>query len=237
MTEASHQMACNPLPPGQRKAGSVGLAVGTRIAVIDDAGNQTGPGRTGEIVIQGENVMGGYLANDEANAASFTDGWFRTGDQGYLDEDGYLFIRGRTKEIINRGGEKVSPREVEEVLLDHPAVAEVLVFAMHDQWLGKKWRQRLCLRTSQSIDERGLRRFAAERLTDFKLPRRIVFLDEIPKGATGKPQRIGLADRLGLPDQATSPATGTESPRSRLWARLLRLVGAHRQEPETDPSK
>ena len=138
---------------------------------------------------------------------------FAPATRDILDEDGYLFIRGRTKEIINRGGEKVSPREVEEVLLDHPAVAEVLVFAMHDQWLGEEVAAASVLRTSQSIDERGLRRFAAERLTDFKLPRRIVFLDEIPKGATGSCSGIGLADRLGLPDQATSPATGTESPR------------------------
>lgn len=232
MTEASHQMACNPLPPGQRKAGSVGLPVGTRIAVIDDGGNQVGPGHVGEIVIQGENVMKGYLANDEANAVSFVGDWFRTGDQGYLDEDGYLFIRGRTKEIINRGGEKVSPREVEEVLLDHPAVAEALVFAMRDPWLGEEVAAAVVPRTGQSIDERGLRNFVAGRLTDFKLPRRIVFLEEIPKGATGKPQRIGLADRLGLPEEAaTAGPIRVARPLSRLWAQVSKLIRARKPEP------
>jgi acyl-CoA synthetase (AMP-forming)/AMP-acid ligase II len=232
MTEASHQMACNPLPPRQRKGGSVGLPAGTRIAVIDDAGNQIGPGKIGEIVIQGKNVMKGYLANSEANATSFTGDWFRTGDQGYLDEDGYLFIRGRAKEIINRGGEKVSPREVEEVLLNHPAVAEALVFAMHDPWLGEEVAAAVVLRTGQKIDEHGLRDFAAAFLTDFKLPRRIVFLAEIPKGATGKPQRIGLADRLGLPGEVATADNGALVVRSgkiarvlaRLWARTLTLV-------------
>ncbi len=231
MTEASHQMACNPLPPRPRKAGSVGLPAGPRMAVMDGAGHLLDPGQVGEIVLQGDSVTKGYVANDDANAASFTAGWFRTGDQGSFDEDGYLFIRGRTKEIINRGGEKVSPREVEEILLDHPAVAEALAFAMPDPRLGEEVAAAVVLRAGQMADERGLRAFAAERLVDFKLPRRFVFLEEMPKGATGKPQRIGLAERLGLPGtdavaastEFVEPRTTTELLLARLWARVLRL--------------
>src|SRR5262249_32869999 len=125
MTEASHQMASNPLPPRARKAGSVGVAAGPEIAMMDEMGNLLQPGQTGEIVIRGANVTQGYENNPSANKSAFTHGWFRTGDQGFLDADGYLFITGRLKEIINRGGEKISPREVDEVLMDHPAIAQV----------------------------------------------------------------------------------------------------------------
>jgi acyl-CoA synthetase (AMP-forming)/AMP-acid ligase II len=199
MTEAAHQMASNPLPPRERKPGSVGVPVGTRIAVIDDNGRPLEPGRAGEIVVQGDNVIKGYFDNAEVNASSFIGSWFRTGDEGYFDGDGYLFIHGRTKEIINRGGEKVSPREVEEVLLEHPAVAETVVFAVPDPWLGEEVVAAIVACAGRRPDEADLRRFAAKRLEDFKLPRRIVFLRELPKGPTGKLQRIGLADRLGIP--------------------------------------
>ena len=128
MTEAAHQMASNPLPPGQRKPGSVGVAAGPQIAIMDDRGELLPPGTTGEIVIRGANVTRGYENNPTANEAAFTKGWFRTGDQGRMDADGYLFITGRTKEIINRGGEKISPREIDEVFLDHPAVAQAAAF-------------------------------------------------------------------------------------------------------------
>ena len=150
------------------------------------------------MVIRGENVTEGYENNPKANEEAFAHGWFHTGDQGVMDEAGYLRITGRLKEIINRGGEKISPREVDEVLMDHPAVAQVVTFAMPHDKLGEEVAAAAVLRDGQELTERELRDFASERLADFKVPRRILFLEEIPKGATGKLQRIGLAEKLGL---------------------------------------
>ena len=198
MTEAAHQMAANPLPPAVRKPGTVGIAAGPDVAIMDMQGALLPAGETGEIVIRGENVTRGYENNPKANAEAFTNGWFRTGDQGVMDADGYLTITGRLKEIINRGGEKVSPREVDEVLMDHPAVAQVVTFAVPHDKLGEDVGAAVVLREGASLTEKELRAFAAERLADFKVPRKVLFLDEIPKGATGKLQRIGLAAKLGL---------------------------------------
>lgn len=198
MTEAAHQMAANPLPPRQRKPGSVGIAAGPEVAIMDEAGRLLAPGETGEVVIRGDNVTPGYENNPKANAEAFTHGWFRTGDQGVMDADGYLTITGRLKEIINRGGEKVSPREVDEVLMDHPAVAQVVTFAIAHDKLGEEVGAAVVLREGASLTERELRDFASKRLADFKVPKKVLFLDEIPKGATGKLQRIGLAQKLGL---------------------------------------
>ncbi len=198
MTEAAHQMTSNPLPPASRKAGTVGRAAGPEMAVLDESGRALPPGGTGEIAVRGANVMSGYENNPAATAASFAGGWFRTGDQGVIDADGYLTITGRLKEIINRGGEKVSPREVDEVLLDHPAVAEALAFALPHDKLGEDVGAAVVLKAEATASERELRDFVAGRLADFKVPRRIVLLAELPKGPTGKPQRIGMAKRLGL---------------------------------------
>ena len=198
MTEAAHQMASNPLPPAPRYPGSVGLAAGPELAIVDEAGTLLPPGTPGEVVIRGRNVTAGYEANPEANAKAFTNGWFRTGDEGWLDEAGYLRLTGRLKEIINRGGEKVSPLEVDAVLLEHAAVAQALTFGLPHPKLGEEVAAAIVLRPGVAADEGALRAFAAERLAAFKVPRKIVFLDEIPKGATGKLQRIGLAARLGL---------------------------------------
>jgi len=198
MTEAAHQMASNPLPPARRIPGSVGLAAGPEVAIMDNAGNLLPPDTTGEIVIRGENVTAGYENNPKANAEAYTHGWFRTGDQGTLTAEGYLTLTGRLKEIINRGGEKISPREVDEVLMDHPAVAQVVTFAMPHPKLGEEVAAAVVLREGKELTERELRDFAATRLADFKVPRKILFLAEIPKGATGKLQRIGLAEKLGL---------------------------------------
>jgi len=198
MTEAAHQMASNPLPPRARKPGSVGVAAGPAIAVLDDEARPLAPGQTGEIAIRGPNVTPGYENNPDANRQAFTEGWFRTGDQGYLDTEGYLFITGRLKEIINRGGEKISPREVDEVLLDHPAVQQVVTFALPHPKLGEEVAAAVVLRDGQKPTEKELREFALRRLADFKVPSRIVFVEEIPKGPTGKLQRIGLAQKLGL---------------------------------------
>ena len=198
MTEAAHQMASSPLPPARRLPGSVGIAAGPEIAIMGDGGVLLDAGQTGEIVIRGENVTAGYENNPVANAEAFVNGWFRTGDQGVLDAEGYLTLTGRLKEIINRGGEKVSPREVDEVLMDHPAVAQVVTFAMPHAKLGEEVAAAVVLRDGQQLTERELRDFAAARLADFKVPKKILFLAEIPKGATGKLQRIGLAAKLGL---------------------------------------
>lgn len=198
MTEAAHQMASNPLPPRPRKPGSVGIAAGPEVAILDEEGAMLGRGQTGEVCIRGPNVTPGYEANPEANAKAFSNGWFRTGDQGFLDEDGYLRLTGRLKELINRGGEKISPLEVDDVLMDHPAVAQVVTFGMPHDKLGEDVAAAVVLREGQTATERDLRDFAATRLADFKVPRKILILSEIPKGATGKLQRIGLAAKLGL---------------------------------------
>ena len=199
MTEASHQMACNPLTEGSQKPGSVGVAAGPELSIMDQEGsNHLKSGEIGEVVIKGENVTAGYLNNEEANATAYTDGWFRTGDQGRLDNEGYLTLTGRLKEIINRGGEKISPREVDEILLDHESVAQVVTFAMPHDKLGEDVAAAVVIEEGSTIDEADLRKYVAQRLADFKVPRKIIFLEEIPKGATGKLQRIGLAEKLGL---------------------------------------
>ncbi len=199
MTEAAHQMCSNPLPPRARKPGWVGLAAGPEVAIMDATGTALGPGEEGEIVIRGANVTGGYINNPEANAGAFHDsGWFRTGDQGVVDEDGYVKVTGRLKEIINRGGEKIAPLEIDEVLLDHEAVQMACAFAAPHPRLGEDVAAAVVLADGATVSERELRNFAAQRLADFKVPRRILFVDEIPKGATGKIQRIGLAKALGL---------------------------------------
>ncbi|MCZ8076809.1 MAG: acyl--CoA ligase [Paucibacter sp.] len=198
MTEATHQMCCNPLPPAVRKPGTVGLAAGPEVAIMGAGGALLAAGETGEIVIRGANVTAGYESNPSANAEAFSQGWFRTGDQGVMDADGYVSITGRLKEIINRGGEKISPREVDEALMDHAAVAQVVCFGMPHAKLGEEVAAVVVLREGQAASERELQDFVAQRLADFKVPRKILFMDEIPKGATGKLQRIGLAQKLGL---------------------------------------
>jgi acyl-CoA synthetase (AMP-forming)/AMP-acid ligase II len=197
MTEAAHQMACNPLA-GPRKPGSVGVAAGPEIAVMGDDGAILPQGEIGEVVIRGPNVTPGYDNNPEANAKAFSNGWFRTGDQGRVDEDGYLFLTGRLKEQINRGGEKISPLEIDVVLLDHPAVAQVVTFGMPHDKLGEDVAAAVVLREGVETTEHAIREFASSRLAAYKVPRRVVILSEIPKGATGKVQRVGLAAKLGL---------------------------------------
>ncbi|SIQ93714.1 MULTISPECIES: acyl--CoA ligase [Acidiphilium] len=198
MTEAAHQMAANPLPPRPRKPGSVGLPAGPEIAIMNDAGTLLDQGATGEVVIRGPNVTLGYAGNPEATARAFTNGWFRTGDEGRLDADGYLHLTGRLKEMINRGGEKISPLEVDVALLDHPGVAEACTFAVPHAKLGEEVAAIVVPRPGSSLTAQDVRDFAAARLAPFKVPRQILIMDAIPKGATGKVQRIGLAQRLGL---------------------------------------
>ena len=197
MTEAAHQMASNPLRGG-RKPGSVGVAAGPDVAIMGEGGRLLAAGEIGEVVIRGPSVMSGYENNPTANAEAFVNGWFRTGDQGVIDADGYLTLTGRLKEIINRGGEKISPREVDEALMDHPAVLQAVAFAVPHDMLGEDVAAAVVLREGGQATEHELRAFLAERLAPFKAPRKIHIVEEIPKGATGKLQRIGLAQKLGL---------------------------------------
>ena len=198
MTEAAHQMASNALPPRPRKAGTVGPAAGPEMRVADARGDTVPSGATGEIVIRGPNVMRSYENNPQANADAFYGDWFRTGDQGTMDEDGYITITGRLKEIINRGGEKVSPREVDEILMEHPAVHQCVTFGMPHDMLGEEVAAAIVLKQGAEASDRELREFARAKLADFKVPKKILILAEIPVGATGKLQRIGLAQKLGL---------------------------------------
>ena len=168
------------------------------MAILDEDWKILPRGEVGEVAIRGPNLTPGYEANPEANAKSFRDGWFRTGDEGVLDEEGYLRLTGRLKEQINRGGEKFSPLEVDQVLSSHPAVAQAITFSMPHDKLGEEVAAAVVLREGATATERELRDFCAAKLADFKVPRKVVLLAEIPKGATGKLQRIGLAAKLGL---------------------------------------
>jgi acyl-CoA synthetase (AMP-forming)/AMP-acid ligase II/acyl carrier protein len=231
MTEATHQIASNPLPPLTRKPRSVGLAAGPKVAIMDAAGNLLAAEQLGEIVIQGGNVTQGYEANPQANATAFDQGWFRTGDQGFLDQDGYLFLTGRLKELINRGGEKISPREIDEVLLDHPAIAQAVAFAVTHSTLGEDVAAAVVLRSGAVVNEAELRAFVADRLAAFKVPSQIAIVPAIPKGATGKLQRIGLADKLAdyLKPEFVPPQTAIELALADIWLELLSVetIGIH----------
>jgi acyl-CoA synthetase (AMP-forming)/AMP-acid ligase II len=205
MTEAAHQMACNPLTAGSQRPGAVGLPAGPKMRIADETLNKLIDG-TGEVVISGPNVTPGYESNPEANEKNFFEAegarWFRTGDQGAFDADGYLHLTGRLKEIINRGGEKISPLEVDGVLLDHPDIVQVVTFALPHPKLGEEVAAAVVLKDGSAATEQDIRTFASNHMADFKVPRRVIILDEIPKGATGKMQRIGLAEKLGLAEKA-----------------------------------
>src|SRR5277367_311186 len=194
MTEASHQMASNPQPPSERKPGSVGPGTGVKIGIMDDAGNLLAQGDRGEVVIQGPNVVDGYENNAEANAKSFTNSWFRTGDQGFLDTDGYLTLTGRIKELINRGGEKIAPREIDELLMTHPAIAEAVAFGVPHKTWGEEVAAAVVLREPQ--DEAAILSFRKEHLADFKCPKKVFIVESIPRTATGKIQRGAVAKAL-----------------------------------------
>ena len=191
MTEAAHQMASNPLPPATRKPGSVGQGTAVDIAILDNEGRELASGNTGEVSIKGRNVFGGYEGNAEANAESFSRGWFRTGDQGYLDQDGYLTLVGRIKELINRGGEKISPREIDEALLTHPAIAEAVCFGIPDRVYGEEVAAAVVLKKSTTVKD--LIAHCRVSLADFKCPKKIYIVESIPRTATGKIQRRNVA--------------------------------------------
>lgn len=196
MTEASHQMSSNPLPPQHRKPGSVGPATGIRISIMDAQGNHLLAGERGEVVIQGPSVFGGYENNPEANAASFVEGWFRTGDQGVLDEHNYLHLTGRIKDLIIRGGDNVSPREIDEVLLAHPAVAEACTFGMPHPVLGEEVAAAVVLHEAGGAHESALLKHCRERLAEYKCPKKVFIVHSIPLTATGKIRRQQVASAI-----------------------------------------
>ncbi len=198
MTEATHQMTSNPLPPKQQKAGFVGLPAGPEVCIMNENGEVLKQGDEGEVCIKGENVTLGYDNNEEANKTSFTNGWFRTGDQGYFDNEGYLKISGRLKEIINKGGEKISPLEVDNVLMDHPLIDQAVCFGYEDKMLGENIASAIIIKSGETCSENDVLEYVQEKLAKFKIPKKIFFVEEIPKGATGKLQRNVLAKKFGL---------------------------------------
>jgi acyl-CoA synthetase (AMP-forming)/AMP-acid ligase II/acetyltransferase-like isoleucine patch superfamily enzyme/acyl carrier protein len=228
MTEAAHQVTSNPLR-SQRKPGSVGVS-GPDVAILDGAGHLLPAGHVGEVVIRGRNVTAGYEGNPDANRLAFINGWFRTGDQGRIDADGYLFLTGRLKELINRGGEKVAPREVDDLLAQHPSIAEGIAFGVPHPTLGEDVAAAIIPKSGASLTESEVRRFLAARLADFKVPSRIVIVREIPKGPTGKLQRKALAELLKseLAGDFVAPATALEEQVAEVWKEVLNLgrVGA-----------
>jgi acyl-CoA synthetase (AMP-forming)/AMP-acid ligase II len=189
MTEASHQMSSSPMPPGERIPGTVGKATGVQVAIMDmeAKGDLQKANGIGEIVIKGDNVMHGYNNNPEANAEAFVDGWFRTGDQGFLSDAGYLTLTGRIKELINRGGEKISPLEIDGILLKHPAVSEAVCFAVPDEKYGEVVHAAVVLKGD--ADQDSIRSHCSELMADFKVPDVVYIADELPRTATGKIQR------------------------------------------------
>lgn len=224
MTEAASLVTCNPLPPGRRKPRSVGLPVGERVQILDEAGHPLPAGVPGEIAIRGANVMGGYGDDPQANAAAFVGGWLRTGDYGQLDQDGYLYVVGRVKEIINRGGSKVSPAEVDEALAEHPQLAEVATFAVPHGSLGEDVAVAVVPRPGCVVSEHDVRAFAAGRLVDYKVPSRVFVVPEIPRNATGKVRRLRLTERYSKVDAhaPARPDTTTESAVAAIWADVLK---------------
>ena len=236
MTEtAGAPIASNLLPPGRRKAGSCGKPVGLDVAIMGDGGSLLPHGKTGQVVIRGASVTLGYDGDPATTAAAFDGDWFKTGDLGFFDGDGYLFLVGRSREMINRGGEKITPREIDEVLLEHPAVAEAVTFAVPHPTLGEDVAAAIVLRPHAKATTKDIRQFAMARLAEFKVPRQVLFLKELPKSATGKVRRIGLAAKLGLasgvatPQAFVAPRTPLENVLAGIWADILRReqVGIH----------
>jgi acyl-CoA synthetase (AMP-forming)/AMP-acid ligase II len=196
MTEAAHQMSANPLPPGVCKHGSVGLPTGIRISIMDSAGKHLPTNERGEVVIQGPTVFSGYENNHDANGCSFVDGWFRTGDQGFLDADNYLHLTGRIKDLIIRGGENIAPREIDEVLLKHSAIAEAVTFGHEHPTLGEEVAAAVVLHQPDGVTEPELLKHCREHLAEYKCPKKIFIVENIPTTATGKIRRRAVAAAL-----------------------------------------
>ncbi len=235
-SEAVSQIAVNPLPPGRRRLGSAGKPAGCKVEIMDEFGNLLPAGVSGEIVIQGASVFAGYENDAAANVKSFHNGWFRTGDQGYFDNDGYLYIKGRFKEIINCGGAKISPREIEEVLLQHPAVKEVVAFAIEHLSLGEVVAVAIVTQGEKKISENALQRYASKHLIYYKVPHKVLFVDNIPKEATGKINRLSMAEKLGITINTANSGTvksptcdALEHKLMDIWRKILKKsdIGIH----------
>lgn len=197
MTEASHLMCSNPLPEdGSHKPGSVGKPVGQEMAILDENGTPQEAQASGEVCIRGPNVTRGYKENPEANKAAFQFGWFHTGDVGFLDSDGYLHLVGRIKELINRGGEKISPIEVDAVLLSHPDIAQAVAFGVPDDKYGEEINCAVIPREGSNLDEPEVVRFCKKNLAAFKVPKKVFITDSLPRTATGKIQRRIVAEHF-----------------------------------------
>jgi acyl-CoA synthetase (AMP-forming)/AMP-acid ligase II/acyl carrier protein len=233
---AGAPIACNPLPPRRQKPGSVGIPVGLDVTIRGDGGVILPFGQTGEVIVRGPGLVTGYDGNPEATRDAFADGWFKTGDVGFFDEEGYLFLTGRSREMINRGGEKIAPRQVDEVLLEHPAVAEAVTFAVPHPTLGEDVAAAVVLRPRAKATTKEIREYAKARLATFKVPNQVQIVAEIPKGPTGKVQRVGLAARLGLtagttlPQVKISPRTPLEKALAGLWAEVLEVEQVGRDD-------
>jgi acyl-CoA synthetase (AMP-forming)/AMP-acid ligase II len=236
MTEvASSPIACNPLPPRQRKPGSVGVPTSLNVEIMDEGGALLPGGRTGQIVVRGGSLTSGYDGDPMATQAAFAGDWLKTGDLGFFDADGYLFLAGRIREIINRGGEKVAPQEIDEVLLAHPAVAEAVTFAVPHPTLGEDIASAVVLQPDGVATAKDIRQFAIGRIADFKVPRRVLIVTELPKGPTGKVKRVGLAANLGLANGGVisrtfvAPRTPLENELAGIWAAILQIeqIGIH----------
>jgi acyl-CoA synthetase (AMP-forming)/AMP-acid ligase II len=230
MTETtSTPIACNPLPPARRKAGSAGIPLSLDVAIMGEGGTFLSNGQRGEVVVRGAGIMPGYDGDPTATQSAFAGDWFKTGDLGFFDDDGYLFLAGRIREIINRGGEKITPQEVDQVLLEHPAVAEAVTFAVPHATLGEDVASAVVLRSNAAASPKEIRQFAIGRVADFKVPRQVLIVTKIPKGPTGKVQRIGLASELGLAASTTlssvfvAPRTPLEKLLAERWAEILQL--------------
>jgi acyl-CoA synthetase (AMP-forming)/AMP-acid ligase II/acyl carrier protein len=227
MTEASPLITTNLLPPNLRKPGSAGKSCGPEVVIMNEEGIPLGPGQYGEVAVRGENIFSGYEDYPEANAVAFRKGWFYTGDTGYLDDDGYLFLRGRVKEMINRGGEKISPYEVEDILSRHPDVAQVAAFAVPHATLGEDVGVAIVLRENRLLTETAVREYAAQNLSAFKVPRTIIFLDALPRCPVGKIRRQDLADmalKARTQEGLTAPRSELEAFLAKLWATELDLA-------------
>ncbi|HZS34488.1 MAG TPA: AMP-binding protein [Methylomirabilota bacterium] len=237
MTETAGVITSNPLPPGRRKPGSVGLPAGPEVGILDRAGNVRRGTEVGEVVVRGENVTGGYEDAAEDDAELFTGGWLRTGDQGFFDEDGYLFITGRSKEIINRAGEKISPREIDAIVLGHPAVADAATFAVPHPSLGEDVAVAVVLKDGADLGPQELSQYLRERLAYFKVPRAVHFVDALPRTPGGKLRRLELSRRVGgaSADAAAAqgpeaaPATPVAKMLGEIWSRVLQVprIGIH----------
>ncbi|MDH3242747.1 MAG: non-ribosomal peptide synthetase, partial [Alphaproteobacteria bacterium] len=226
------QIAIDPLPPAVRKPGTAGRVAGLEVAIMGPENKPLGPGQRGEIVVNPTDIFGGYENDAAANAESFIAGWFRTGDEGMLDEDGYLTLTGRIKDIINRGGEKITPSEVEDAIKCHPDVAAAVIFPIPHATLGQEVAAAVVPEDGAILTEEMLSEFLRGRLAGFKLPRRIVITADIPKDPNGKVQRHALAQTFALEDAALSRAenrdadrrpTALEAKLQQIWMELLSL--------------